>query len=869
LALNQNSSTYRHVAKGLCPCGVEHAPADAAPKGKKRQGEFDRSYQYIDQSGKLRHETVRFKNPKGFAQRHPGPDGKPIWSTKGVAMILYRLPELLAADPANVVWLNEGEKSVERMRSLGENATCSPMGAGKWRLRYSQTLRGRHVVIIPDNDDAGRAHAHDAAYSLQGVAASVKIVELPGLPEKGDVSDFLDAGGTLDQLRELASAAPEWVAPSQVSAAANSGSQVGAKPEPETHSEILLRLAAVATLFHDDSGRAFATVPVDNHTETHDLLGTGFRRWLKQQFYAAQKRPPSAQSVQDSLGVLEARAHYEGTMEQVFVRVAEHRERIYLDIGDDTWRAVEIDATGWRIVARPPVRFRRPSGFRPLPVPICGGSIDTLKQFANLDENDFLLLIAVMAAALRPVGPYPIVVLIGEHGTAKSTLAKIFRLLIDPHAVLLRGDPREPRDLMIGAVNNWIVAMDNLSSLPSWLSDSFCRLATGGGHATRTLYTNDEETFFDAQRPVILCGITDFVTRGDLVDRSVFLHPPVITDSARRIETKFFNDFHKQAPKLLGALLDAVAGGVRVLPNINLASIPRMADFAVFGEAVSRGLGNPPGKFLEAYRSNRKAATESVLEDSHVAAAIRELVAKAKWSGTSSELKDELELIVSKKIADSDRWPKSPRGMSGALRRLAPALRAVGVCVDFGRGHDRYIEIQRVIVAESGGGYRRNRRNRRNALICSPKRASVHASVEITNRRNRRKPTQQPTQRNQLAPIGLHKTATVATVATVKSLPFLPAASCGLKTDHEELTCDAIGPGQSRSRPRKARTRTTCRSTSATTLLRSNASGGASKSVLRPCKPPVARRKRRDDMDQDQSTSARVATVGATPRESR
>ncbi len=382
--------------------------------------------------------------------------------------------------------------------------------------------------------------------------------------------------------------------------------------------------------------------------------------------------------------------------------MAEHDSRIYLDLGDDTWQAIEIDATGWRVVIKPPVRFRRPSGLKPLPKPARGGSISRLKDFANLDSDEFLLLIAVLCAAIRPSGPYPILVLTGEQGAAKSTLARIFRLLIDPHVMLLRSEPREPRDLSIGAVNGWVVAMDNISSMSGWLSDGLCRLATGGGQATRTLYTNDEETFLDAQRPVVLTGITDFVSRGDLIDRCVFQHLPVIAEDKRRTEKDFWKAFHAESPQLLGALLDAVAGGLRELPKTKLTNIPRMADFAVFGEAVCRGLGYEADKFLEAYRSNRKAANESALDDSCVATAIRELVAKSSWSGTSSELKDALELIVSKKIADSDRWPKSPRGISGAIRRLSPALRAVGINITFGRGHDRYISIERDRAEKAG-----------------------------------------------------------------------------------------------------------------------------------------------------------------------
>jgi 5S rRNA maturation endonuclease (ribonuclease M5) len=686
------SQTYSHRAKGRCPCGVEHAPAEPSPKRKSKRGVIDKVYQYVDENGVPRHETVRFRDPKSFSQRQPEKNGKHVWKLKGVKTILHRLPELIAADPSEPVFIVEGEKDVDRLRSLGKVATCNPMGAGKWRDWYSDVLTKRNVVIIPDNDDDGRQHAQQVAYSLQGKTVSVKVVELSGLPLKGDASDFLDAGGMIDQIDELAAAAPEWTSPSQAASPAPSASQ----QDKETHSEVLLRLANAATLFHDDSGRAFASVPVGNHYETYDILGSGFRRWLKRQFYLEENRPPSAQSFQDSLGVLEAKAQIDGKSEQVYVRVAEHDSRNYLDLGDDEWRAVEVDATGWRIIDKPPVRFRRPSGLRALPEPARGGVIAKLKDFVNIDVDDFLLLIAVLAAALRVSGPYPILVLTGEQGAAKSTLARIIRRLIDPHVMLLRSEPREPRDLVIGAVNGWVVAMDNLSTMPAWLSDALCRLSTGGGQANRTLYTDSDETFLDAQRPVVLTGITDFVNRGDLIDRCVFLHLPAIAEDKRQTEAKFKASFDAEYPKLLGSLLDAVAGGLRELPNVHLASIPRMADFAVFGEAVSRGLGHPAGKFLEAYRGNRKAANESALEDSYVATAIRELVAKTEWSGTSSELRDELEKNVSEKIAKSDRWPKSPRGMSGVLRRLAPSLRAVGICVEFS---DRKTNVRLITIS--------------------------------------------------------------------------------------------------------------------------------------------------------------------------
>ena len=138
-------------------------------------------------------------------------------------------------------------------------------------------------------------------------------------------------------------------------------------------------------------------------------------------------------------------------------------------------------------MSKTPVHFRRPDGHLPLPIPTRDGSIDLLRPYVNLSDRDFRLLIVWMAAALRPVGPYPILALYGQQGAAKSTLARIIRRLIDPQAALLLAEPRNTRELMVSAVNGWLLAYDNIGVIPHWLSDGLCMLATGGalaGHAS-------------------------------------------------------------------------------------------------------------------------------------------------------------------------------------------------------------------------------------------------------------------------------------------------------------------------------------------------------------------------------------------------
>lgn len=183
-----------------------HDGGKATPPPAGGPGRIVATYDYVDLTGQLLFQVCRFE-PKTFRQRRPKGNGWE-WGLGRTQPIPYRLPEL--ADAATV-FVPEGEKDVERLRALGFTATCNPMGAGKWRTEYGEYLTGKHVVVLPDNDDTGRKHAEDVALSCaQGGARSIRVVALPRLPEKGDVSDWLDAGGTAEELRALVRATPLW-----------------------------------------------------------------------------------------------------------------------------------------------------------------------------------------------------------------------------------------------------------------------------------------------------------------------------------------------------------------------------------------------------------------------------------------------------------------------------------------------------------------------------------------------------------------------------------------------------------------------------------------------------------------------------------
>jgi hypothetical protein len=453
--------------------------------------------------------------------------------------------------------------------------------------------------------------------------------------------------------------------------------------------------------FKTSEGIVYADLSHENKRQTVALRSKDFRQYLRSELFDKTGRSPGSEAVQQAIDTLEALTLRNCPQQEVKVRLADHDGKIYLDLADDTWQAIEVDAAGWRMTGDYPVRFRR-GGSSPMTKPIEGGRLEDLKELCQFDFDTWVLIVCFLIQCLKPSGQYPVLCLHGAGGAGKSTITKMLKRLIDPSPVLTRSNVGDVRQFAIHATKRHIVAIDNLSGLSAEQSDILCRAATGGGHSERTLHSDDEETNFSFVNPLILNGIDSIATRGDLLSRAFLV--TLRAQENRPSEAVFEQRLTDIQPGVFGGLLDLLSQVLAVLPSVEgtYQGTERFVGFVELGLAIEQVLGWESGTVLRVLAGVREEAHETAIESSPVGQAIQELMlGRERWTGSASELLQKLSALAPDKVVRSNYWPSDSTRLSKTLTRLEPDLKALGLELSREKrtGGLRMVTIERIDLA--------------------------------------------------------------------------------------------------------------------------------------------------------------------------
>ena len=474
------------------------------------------------------------------------------------------------------------------------------------------------------------------------------------------------------------------------------------EPKRDRKTDVLVKsfLGDGVELFHDQSLEPHVAMPSGDRRAIYRLRSGKFRDQLAFHSYSVVGEVPSSETVRSSINAMAGRAMFSSPMHRLHNRTAWVDGALWYDLGD--WRAVCVTSAGWQVVKRPPILFRRFPHQKPQVEPVQGGDLRDILQSVNIpDANEQILFVTDIAAGMIPGIPAAVSLFHGPHGSAKTSLLRYKRELMDPVEVPIQGPPRDIGEFVQIASHNHCMFLDNLSSLPGWLSDAMSRFCTGDGFIKRSLYTDDEDFVYKPRGVGGISGINLVVTAPDLLDRSFVYRLERIPEEDRRSEEEMNSAFDVLKPKLLGAMFDALAGAMTIKDRIQPPRLPRLADYALWGCAVAVSIGYTEDEYWAAIDANSRTQTTEALDASPIAQAVCTLMAKKEsWTGTPSELLTALNAVAAREMIDTaaKAWPKDPSWVTRRLNLVVPNLAQVGITfASRGEGNQR-----RVTISSSG-----------------------------------------------------------------------------------------------------------------------------------------------------------------------
>jgi hypothetical protein len=594
-------------------------------------------------------------------------------------------------DPSVPLFIVEGHQKVDAVAARGGCAAAID-GVYGWRGKNAVggitalpdwediALKGRTIYLGFDSDARSNEQVAQALRRLDRWLSSKNAVVKALIPPPAEDGTKIGADDFLkDHSLEEYVALAENVEQAEFDSNESGPSQA----------DLLVAVSSEAELFRTPSADTFARVPVGDHREIWPVRSSAFKHWLARRFWERGAKAPGSDALAAALNVIGGNARFGSEEHDLHNRVAWHNGATYYDLADERWRAVRITPDGWEVVFEPPSLFRRYAHQRPQVEPVQGGNVQELLRFLNVssDEDGLLVLVATVACFVPDIA-HPLVYPHGDHGAGKTYLHRVIRRVVDPSHTEVLSFPRDAKEFAQKLAHNYFAPFDNVSRLGDEQADILCRAVTGEGFVKRMLYTDDDDVIYSFRRCVGLNGINVVSQRPDLLDRTLLVELERIPPNQRREEADFWRDFEGSRPSILGGVFDALSHALRLYPDIHLAEMPRLADFARWGEAIARALGYPEGAFLSAYLRNIEGQNRQVLEGSTVATAVLALMdGRDEWHSTMGELLGELQVLAERLRIDihSRAWPKAPNALGRELRAVRTTLRDAGVEVTIGK----------------------------------------------------------------------------------------------------------------------------------------------------------------------------------------
>lgn len=645
------------------------------------------SYEY--EKGKEAYQIKRY-HPKDF-KVYRLKNGTYVPGLGKQKPILYKLPQIEEwIQQEKTIYIPEGESKVDLLISMGLAATTAPFGAGrdKWHPEYSEYLSGADVVILPDNDDIGQSYAEEKVKSLLEKAKSVKLLLLPNLLPKGDIKDWVNAGGTKNELEALVIKCPQ----SQPT-----------KKSSKASTLVKLALTQKMLLFKDQNNEACARIQVKGHFENWKLESKYFKQYLGALFYQSGETP-SQENVKNTILALTGEALY-GNNSQIYTlqnRVAWLEKTIYYDMSDEAWRAVKISNNGWTIENTPPILFSRYKHQAPQVEPALKGNSWLLFDVIKVPSSLQLLVLVWCISCLIPDIPHPILLAYGTEGSAKSSLCRNIRTIVDPSNQKQISMKRSHEELVQILAHNYCALFDNVSWLNEEQIDTLCRAVTGSGESKRELYSDDEDVIYNYRRCIGMNTINLAVNRPDFLDRAILIPLETISNSERLSESELEKQFLERKAKIFGGFLDTLSKAMEIKPTIKLNNKPRMADFAEWGYAITEALGRKGNEFIKAYSDNIKNRHQEILAGSMIGTILMSFMAdKETWEGTATAL---LKLLTDEALkmgvnVNAHGFPKGANALSEQLTTLRVNLSQNGIIleklIDVGKSKERGIRLEK------------------------------------------------------------------------------------------------------------------------------------------------------------------------------